>query len=831
MTSSLRLAFREIVRSGPQSFLFVLSMILALVTLVSLGGFSRSVQKSLMRDARELHAADVIVRSHREFSLSLAREVAALEEEGEAESARLYDFYTMARTTDGSRSILASLLVAPSPYPFYGEVVLESARPFGVTHRPGSAVVERALLDRLGLSVGDTMHLGKASFVVADVLLREPDRPVNAFSLGPRIIVHAADLEALDLVKTGSRIHHRLLLKTEGDIQAERIAERLAALAVEGEEMVETYRTARSGVKRFIDNFLFFLSLIGIFTLILAGFGIQSSLTALLREKRDTFAIVKVLGGTSSLVTRQAALMVAILAGIGTAAGILIGLFVQRTLPVLFRGFVADTAAGISPGAIVEGCVLGAVVTALFTSIPLRRLRDIRPVAILGREILPPGGRLPLLLRGSLVALFASGLILWKIRDLETGGWFVVGVGSLILLSAGVSALFLVVLKARSPRRLVPRLVIRGLGRPGSGTLVAMTTLVTSLSVIFAMQLLELNLDRSFVGSYPADVPNAYFLDIQPSQREDFSRELGSSATYYPVVRARVRAIAGEAIDRRKERQSRRDNFAREFNLTWRATLLEDERLTAGPGLFDPDLEGPQVSVLEEVLEMGEIQLGDVISFTVAGVPMEARVVSFRKRVRSSVRPFFYFVFPPAVLQDAPQTIFAAARLPGGDVAKVQSSIVARFPNVSVIDVTETVRVFSGVMRRLSDITRFFTFFSIAAGLLIVFGAVLATRHIRLRESVYYRILGAKKAFVLRVFAAEHFVLGAAAAGAALFFAEAGSLLICEFYFNIDFRPFIADLGVTAAAVALLVVAAGLIGSVPALVKRPIVFLREVATE
>ncbi len=831
MAPSLRLAFREIVRSGPQSFLFVLSMVLALVTLVSLGGFSRSVQKTLMRDARELHAADVIVRSHRGFSRPLVREVTALEEEGEAESARLYDFYTMARTPDGSRSILSSLLVAPAPYPFYGKVVLESGRNFGLTHRPGSAVVERALLDRLGLSRGDTVLLGKASFVIADVLLREPDRPVNAFSIGPRIIVHDADLEALDLVKTGSRIHHRLLLRAKGENRAEEIAARLTARAVEGEERVETFRTARSGVKKFFDNFLFFLSLIGIFTFILAGFGIQSSLTALLREKRDTFTIVKVLGGTASFVARQAALMVAILAVTGTVAGVLIGLLVQRALPALFRGFVADTAAGISPGAIVEGCILGAVVTAVFTSIPLRRLRDIRPVAILGREILPPGRRLPLLLRGSLVVLFAAGLILWKIRDIETGIWFVLGVGCLITLAAAVSALFLVALKKLRPGRLVPRLIIRGLERPGSGTIVAMTTLVTSLSVIFAMQLIELNLDRTFVGAYPAGVPNAYFLDIQSSQREDFSRELGISATYYPVVRARVRAIAGEEIDRRKERKSRRDNFAREFNLTWRETLLEDEILTAGPGLFDPDFEGPQVSVLEEVLEMREMQLGDVISFTIAGVPMEARVVSFRKRVRSSVRPFFYFVFPPAILRDVPQTIFAAARLPGSEVAKVQARIVTRFPNVSVIDVTETVRVFSGVMRRLSDIIRFFTFFSIAAGLLIVFGAVLATRHVRLRESVYYRILGAKRAFVLRIFAAEHFVLGIAAAAAALFFAEAGSLLVCEYYFNIDFRPFSADLGVTAVAAVLLVVASGLIGSVPALVKRPIVFLREVTTE
>ena len=377
----------------------------------------------------------------------------------------------------------------------------------------------------------------------------------------------------------------------------------------------------------------------------------------------------------------------------------------------------------------------------------------------------------------------------------------------------------------------MPRLVARGLERPGSGTLVTLTTLVTSLAAILALHLVELNLDRSFVRSFPADAPNVFFLDIQAAQREEFARELGAPAEFHPIVRARVAAINGEPIDRERERASRRDNFAREFNLTWRDTLLEDEEVYAGPGLFDPALAGPQVSVLDEVLDMRPLRLGDVITFSVGGVAVEARVASLRRRNRSSVRPFFYFVLPPALLRDAPQTIFAAARVPGGGVPALQARLVARFPNVSVVDVTETVRVLSGVMRRLSGIVRFFTWVSIAAGLLIVTSAVLATRHARLRESVYYRVLGARRRFVLRVFAAEHLALGAAAATLALAFAELAGWLVCRFAFRIDFHPFPGTLLLLAGGTALLVLATGLAGSLPALRVRPAVYLREVTQE
>lgn len=833
MRPSLRLAAREIARSKPQAALFVLATTLALVTLVALGGFSRAVQRAIARDARELHAGDVILHSHRDFSAALEAEVGAVERAGLARAARLHDFMSMARTADGSRSILASLLAAPAAYPFYGRVALGSGREFAAVHAPGGVVAEQALLDRLGLRVGEPVLLGESALVVRDVLVREPDRPVNAFSLGPRVILHADDLAALDLVRGGSRVERRTLLRAAREELVDSLAERLRAKAVAGEERVDTFRTARSGVKRFFDNFLFFLSLIGIFTLVLAGFGISSALTALLREKRDTFAVMRALGATSTFVARQAGLLVLVLAAAGTALGILLGAAAQRLLPAFFRGIVPEAAlaGGLSGGAVLEGVLLGAVATAVFTSIPLRRLREVRPVAIVGRESIPETARAPLVLRGALVALVAAGLVLGKISDPKIGLWFVAGVGGLILASALLAALLLRAGRALAPRRLVPRLVVRGLERPGSGTLVTLTTLVTSLAAILALHLVELNLDRTFVRSFPADAPNLFFIDIQAAQRADFVRELGVPAELHPVVRARVAAVNGVPIDRERERASRRDNLAREFNLTWRAALLEDEVVSAGPGLFDPAYAGPQVSVLEEVLEMRDLRLGDRVTFTVGGVPLEARITSLRRRSRSSVRPFFYFVLPPAQLRDAPQTLFAAARAPRGEAPALQARLAARFPNVSAVDVSETVQVLAGVMARLSGIARFFAWFSIAAGLLIVTSAVLATRHARLRESVYYRVLGARRAFVLRVFAAEHLALGAAAAALALAFAEAAGWLICRFGFRIDFHPFPGALLATAGGTALVVLATGLAGSLPALRVRPAVFLREVTPE
>ena len=143
------------------------------------------------------------------------------------------------------------------------------------------------------------------------------------------------------------------------------------------------------------------------------------------------------------------------------------------------------------------------------------------------------------------------------------------------------------------------------------------------------------------------------------------------------------------------------------------------------------------------MLKLADISLGDVISFNIQGVPLEARVTSIRTRTRKTIRPFFYFVFPTETLKDAPQTIFTAVRVDKAQASLLQTTVVSRFPNVSVIDATDTITVFARVMHRLSSIVRFFTLFGVLAGVLLIVSSIFATRFARIQEAVYFKVLGA----------------------------------------------------------------------------------------
>ena len=824
-----RFVRRHLYNTRKQGTIFVLCVALALITHVALGGLRASVHNTLQRDTKKLHAADMTVRSSSAFAASTVQALEAMQQQGLIELARVYEFYSMVRAADTETSLLAQLKAVEPGYPFYGEVALASQRALRDVLKPGHVLVEQRLLDRLQLTIGDRLRIGKTTLTIQDVVLREPDRPVQFFAFGPRIFVAFEDVPALDLVTKGSRVAYKYLVKVVNDDALDNLAAELRSVAAEHEQ-VSTYHTAESGVKAFFDNILFFLSLTGVFTLLLAGIGIHSTLTALTRDSEPTIAIMKTVGATSRFILMHFLLIVSILGGCGTLLGLGLGLAGHHGLLWLFRGVLPPTmTAGFSWLLIVEGCLLGSLVVALFAFLPLYRLRDLKPHAIFRHEPLPTRRGLPTYVAIVGIGLFFVGLIVWRMPDVGTG--LIILLGSLLLLGVVTLAAY-GVRKLFTTLRVQPlmlRQALKGLGggRPSNATTPMLIALTLALVLLFAVYLIEQNLHAAFVQAYPENAPNLFLVDIQPDQLTEVQRTLSVPTEYYPVVTARLRTINGQAIDRERERQRKGDNLAREFRLTYRHHLLVDEAFVEGTTLFQEDWEGPQVSVLDTVVEMQSMAVGDRLTFSIHGIPLPARISSIRTRIKKTVQPFFYFVFPERVLRHAPHTIFTALHVEPGRISQLQNTLVERFPNITVIDVTPTLAAFTQLIRKLSFIIRFFTGLSILAGVCILISAIIATRAARIREAVYFTILGASRRFVRYVFSLENLLLGLASAVLALALAHLGTWLVCRYFLDIAYQPFLGVSLLLVLSAVLLITGVGRLASQSILQHKPALFLRE----
>lgn len=824
---------RQLTSTGKQSTVLILCVMLSMITLVALRGFGDSVNRALLRDARSLQAADIIVDSNFSLSAPLVNEIQSLTASGVAQAARLYEFISVVRVATGEDTLLANLKVVEQGYPFYGVVILASGRPFHDVLQPGTVVVAQELLERLQLNVGDALQIGQATLTIGDVVTFEPDRPVNFFTLGPRIFIDSRDLAAIDLVKEGSRVNYTVLLKLSDETQLDPAADQLRAV-MEPQEDVETYRSARSGVQRFFDNLLLFLSLVAIFTLLLAGVGIQSALTALLRERNNTIAVIKTVGASSRFVTINFLAVITLLGLVGTMLGIGVGLLLERLFPLLLGNLLPpNVELTISLRTLAEGVALGLIVVTCFTFLPIFQLDELKPNFIFRKENPPLVWRLPYVIVLLILASFFVGMVLWQLQRLALGLYFIGGVLGLLLLAALLTYGALWLLRRTSFQSMVLRQAMRGLFRPRNATYSIIVTLSAALAVIFCIYLLERNLNAAFVEAYPEDAPNVIFIDLQPEQLTTFGELVGQDLDYYPSVRATMLAVNGQPIDAAQEEQRRGDNLARPFNLTYRDYLLEDEAVQSGGTLFPTAIATGTipVSILDDLLELRPFALGDRITFRIQGVPLEATVTSIRTRTaEEDFRPFFLFVFPPDVLRSAPQSIFTATRLPPAEISSLRNRIVAALPNVTVIDITETVANAAAVADRLVQIIRFFTLFSVLAGVLIVISSVFATRQARIQEAVYYKVLGAKRSFVRQVFTVENLLLGLISALLALLMAQVGSWALCRYLFEINYQPALGASLLLVAATMALVTGVGMAASGSILRSKPILILRELTS-
>jgi len=829
-----RFIMSEISHSRGQGWIFVVCVALSLVSLVAINSFRRDVNQSLLSDARNLHGGDVIVRSHHPLTAGIKTELQALDKEVGTSVCNTWEFYSVARSAARQRTVLANIKAVDDSYPLYGAVGLASGKDFRNELQPGTAIVASSLLPRLGVEVGEKTKVGSATFTIVGVIEGESQRPVDFFDFGPRIFVSSSDLEFMDLLKPGSRAHFEALVKLGDSTNADAIASRLEPYAKIGKERVSTYANAPSRVKRFFDNLLFFLSLISVFTMLLAGVGMQSSLAALLRHKEKSLAIIRALGASGAFLFKHYFVLVLVLSLVGCGLGMLGAYVLEQNFTVVFAGLLPDgIQLGISVVDVVEGTLLGLCVVSFFSFFPLRSVVSVKPVAVLRKDAVPEQSRATYVFFLCGIVLF-TGLIIRQLGDVKVGLYFVGGSFTLIALISLLVAIALFFIRRLAGGGLAVRQAQRSMLRPGNAAKTITVTLSSALTLLLAIGLIQNDLRSTYVTSFPEDAPNLFCIDIQKEQKDGFVQLLGGNVELFPVIRARLLAINDEKVQRKKESKKRGDNLTREFNLTYRDGLLDDEVLVEGKSVLDEEKLAPglvPVSLLDSVADMGEMGMGDILTFNVQGLTIKAQVVSIRSRTKSMLYPFFYFVFAEKDLAAAPHTFFAALTVPVDDIGLVENKVVGKFSNISTINVAETAKELGRIMEKLSSVITFFSLFSIAAGLLILVSSILATRLARVQEAVFYKVLGANSIFVWKVFVIENLILAVTSSVCALIVAQIASWSLSTFIFDIQHRPYFSFCFLLLLSSCLIVVVTGVFSSLSIIRQKPGQFLQGKSVE
>ncbi len=760
--------------------LVLLAILLAVAALSAVGFFADRLQGGLARDARQLLGGDAVVASDNPTPPAIVAEARRLG----LQSAASVSFPTMARALDaqgGATRLVALKAVSPG-YPLRGQVVVAPApgqpgAPSREPPAPGQAWVDAALLDALSLRVGDPLALGDAQLRIAGVIVTEPDRGAGFMSFAPRVLLHEADLPATGLVQPASRINHRFAVVGE-DRQVRRfqawVNEGLAAGTWRGLRL-ESLDSGRPEMRQTLDRAERFLNLVALLAALLSAVAVALAARGFAAGHLDDCALLRVLG----LRQRQIALAYAAeFALVGLAAsllGVATGWCVHFAFVQLLSGLVDATGLPLpGPWPAFFGLGMGLTLLAAFGLPPVLQLAQVPPLRVIRRDL---GGLKPasLLVLGLGVAGFA-GLLLAASRDLKLGAIAVGGFAAAVLLFAGLGWVAVRVLRrsvneATAPRWLV--LATRQVSARPVYTVVQVSALAVGLLALVLLVLLRTDLIDSWRRATPPDAPNRFVINVMPEQANDFRQTLERAGVvrydWYPMIRGRLVAINGRPVspDDFTEDRARR-LVDREFNLSHSARAPVHNQVVAGrwqPG------EAGAVSVEEGLARTLGLQLGDALAFDIGGVRSEARITSLRKVDWGSLRANFFVMYTVDDLPGVPTTFMGAFRAP--QQAGFDNALVRTFPNITNVDMSATLGQVQRVLDQVIRAVEFLFGFTLAAGVVVLFAAVTATREERAREFAIMRAVGARGSLLRQVQRAElagvgllaGFLAGSVAAG------------------------------------------------------------------
>nr|MDQ3082892.1 FtsX-like permease family protein [Gemmatimonadota bacterium] len=580
-----------------------------------------------------------------------------------------------------------------------------------------------------------------------------------------------------------------------------------------------------------LENLYRFLNLVGFIALLLGAVGVASAIQAHLQQKHRTGAILRCLGASARSTVVVYLLQAAAMGLVGATAGAALGVAMQQIFPAILKSLIPlPISTSIAWEPIVRGMLLGFAICVLFALPALLRFRRLAPLLVLRSSTDDDGGRRSF---DPLVALvyfvIAASVTAFAISQTETwarGIVFAAVLGLAISIFAGMAKLLIVLVRKFFPHHwsFALRQGLANLYRPNNRTLLLTVSLGLGTFLLLNLYLSREVLLAQFRSIDANDQPNIFLFDIQPDQTRGVADIVRSSGLPViqeaPIVTMRLIEIKGRKtseIVADPKRKIPEWQLQREYRCTYREQLSNTEKVTAGEWVgrvgYQPGDVVP-ISIDKDIAKDFEAKIGDELVFDVQGVPIKTRIASTRDIDWKRFQTNFFVVFPAGVLESAPTFNVLVSRVnDASESARLQSAVVAQYPNVSALDLTSVIQTVDAILSKVALVIRVMSLFTVGAGLIVLASTIWSGRYQRLQESILLRTLGASRMQIWKILCAEYAMLGVLASGTGIILAVVSSWALARFMFKLEYAPSVWPLLIAAISVSGLTVIIGLLTS------------------
>ena len=750
--------------------LLIVAVTLAVAALTAVGFFADRLKGGLQRDARQLLGGDAVLRSDDVTPASFIAKARALG----LQSAASISFPTMARATDadGGASKLAAFKAVPLGYPLRGSLkTADTAQGAGVITRDipaaGTAWVDPSLLDALGLKLGQTLLMGDASFKVTRIILQEPDRGAGFISFSPRAMINTADVAATNLIQPASRTNYRFAVAGDDKTVAEfvqwaglEIKKPFDQSGIRGVRL-ESLESGSPEMRQTLDRAEKFLNLVALLAALLSAVAVAIVARGFAAKHLDDCAMLRVLGQPQRTIALAYAFEFVLVGLFASALGVAIGFAVHYGFVLLLAGLVETALPAATLWPVVFGMGMGLTLLLAFGLPPVLQLASVPPLRVIRRDV---GNLKPASIAVLGVGMLGfAALLVAASSDLKLGLIAVGGFAGAVLLFAAASYAAVKLLRASVNEDIAPRwlvLATRQLSARPAYAVVQTSALAVGLLALMLLVLLRTDLVDSWRKATPPDAPNRFIINIQPEQGEAFKKALTDGGVtqydWYPMIRGRLVAVNDKPVTPDDYADDRAKRLVdREFNLSNAAEQPAHNKTVAGKWTME---EKGAISVEEGIAKTLGLKLGDALSFDIGGQVSSAKITSLRKVDWGSMRVNFFVMYPVANVADVPVSYISAFKAPPAPAKESPSfdnTLVKAFPNITNIDTTSTLAQVQRVLDQVIRAVEFLFGFTLAAGLVVLFAAITATREERAKEFAIMRAVGARASLLRQVQRAE----------------------------------------------------------------------------
>ena len=755
-------AFFRQVRSG-EVIVMISAIAMAVASLTAVGFLTDRISLSIEKQANELLAADLRIRSPEPIPSGWVDEASSMG----LDTAISHSFPTVVYSSENSG--LGRIKAVSSKYPLRGQVRIANDQlsdEYQVKRIPNESEVwlDESLLYRLNIKVGDSISIGNSEFTASAILKYRPDQSIGFASLSPTILMNIESLPATGLITQGSRVNYSLLIAGEdGDVES---YSQLMEDIIPNSARISDPSDSSERTNQAINRAKQFLSLTIIISVFLSGIAIAMSARRFMKKRMDMVALMKSFGAQKRFVLNTIAIQLGMIGVVGVFFGSLFGFLVEGIISNLLTDlFVSDLP---KPGfkTLMIGMLAALILLPGFAFSSLLQLSNTSPMRVLRKNVNPsPPSEI---IVGIIALISLSVLLYYFVRDITLLSIIVSGMSVISVLLFYLGQFMAKALgQLRGGAGASWRYGLANVSRRGKDSAIQIVAFGLALTALLLLTFIRTDLLTEWKKALGEGTPNYFLINIQPSQKEGIKEILESSDSvapdFVPLIRARMTEINGESVQERVYPEERGSWLAnREANLSFAKKMNPNNKIINGTW-WEENYDGsPLVSIEESAADDMGVQIGDELTFLIAGEKITAKISSIREVDWNSFSPNFFLVFSERALESFPASFISSMYIEEGDT-DILRELQINFPTVSVVDLDPILEQVRQIIEKISIAIQIVFLFTLIAGVTVLFSAVHSTIDERRFESALLRAVGMKKKNVLVSLLSEFSAIGLAA--------------------------------------------------------------------